>query len=82
MEPIAFGKPFLEKHRLHLYAAHGGGTMEDQVLRLSLAYGLGGVAAAAGIGWYLVHRRKAYWHKLRQRGDSKAKLRELGRHRR
>lgn len=56
--------------------------MEDQVLRLSLACGLGGVAAAAGIGWYLAHRRKAYWHQLRQRGDSKAKLRELGRHRR
>ena len=56
--------------------------MEDEFWRLFLAYSLGGMIAAGAAAWWVVPRRQAYWKKLRSRGDTRAKVRELERKRR
>jgi hypothetical protein len=53
--------------------------MEDQFLRLTIAYALSGVLVAAFLGWYVLSRKRAYWKRLRQKGDPRAKVRDLKR---
>ncbi|WP_157073826.1 hypothetical protein [Sphingomonas soli] len=51
--------------------------MHDPFVRATLLYIIFGTLAVAGSIILIWHRRRAYWRKRRQAGDSRAKQREL-----